>query len=136
MLVHVQRIGLLREVIRAHRTTHLRCLILRLSNRQMLKTQVVEGVGENLTQNRIRRILVRQALTHPQACPHLPHRVYVAVSSFFRLLWSVWRRRFLVVHDGICEAREVRKHYGTRVHIRLDWTRRRLGRRATQTYGR
>ena len=86
MLVHVQRIGLLREVIRAHRPTHLRCLILRLSNGRMLKTQVVEGEGENLTQNRIRRKLVRQALAHPWACPLLPHRVYVAVSSFFRLL--------------------------------------------------
>ena len=84
----------------------------------MLNTQVVVRVRKNRTQ--ILRMPVRHASAHQQACLLRLHRVYVAVSSSFHLLWPACMRQFLE-YDGICKARGVKNDYSTRVHVRQDW---------------
>ena len=90
---------------------------------------------ENRTRSQTRQIPVRRLLAPQQACCLHHRRVYVAASSY-RPPWSALTRQFLAVLDEICEARGVRKHYSTRVHIRQDWPREGgWNRRGTQTYG-
>ena len=120
MLVHVERVGLLRKVVCAHRTTHLCRLVLWLPEKPFVE---IKSIGR-WQRTRTQQSRIHQKPAHrardPLGAGFHRHQACVA-ASFFRLLWSVLTSQCLAVHGETCESRGVQKHCSTRVPIRREW---------------